>query len=169
MSHHEKPKYRVAREAGFFDGNQLVPAGVEIEHEGEPGDHLEPVNDAAHKRVKEAAGKVQSAPGAQLAAGSPNGGDGGAKGDSDEVADLRRRLAQAEGKLAHHEGKDAVHQSAPHVEPVAAPLAAPQDVGTSGQSHTFAVDLASEEDAQGFPVKDEPEAKRGPGRPRKSS
>ena len=168
MSHTEKPKYVVTREAGFFDGHQLVPAGVEIEHEGEPGDHLEPVNDAAKKRVKDAEGKVQSAPGANLMAGSPNGSEG-SKGDSDEVKELKRQLAEAQGKLAHHEGKDAAHQSAPHVEPVAAPLAAPQDVGTSGQSHTFAVDLASEEDAQGFPVKDEPEAKRGPGRPRKSS
>lgn len=49
------PKFR-AKATTFYDG-RLISAGEEFEYSGEPGDNLEPVDDAARSVYEEAAAK----------------------------------------------------------------------------------------------------------------
>lgn len=165
----ETPIYRVTHERGYFNGAELVPFGTEIEHDGVPGDHLEPVNDAAKKAVEtqQKKGEGTSAPGKNFLAADPNGGGGGGGGSDNkdsEIARLKAELAQAQGKLSKFEGEaDAVVH--PYVEPASVGLVRPQDVDSPSHTGAYMADVEAEAEAEGA----QPEAaKRGPGRPRKS-
>ena len=162
----EIPQYKVAREGGYFNGKELIPEGTIIEHDGAPGDHLEPVNDAAKKVVKEHAesGDQTSAPSLTLTNGGPESGSpggGGSSGDAAEIKRLRHKLAQAEAKLV----KDAPDTVVvPDFEPGAMALVDPKTVEEpSNHTGAFAADVDDAKSEMGH----EPE-KRGPGRPRKS-
>lgn len=78
----ENPVYRLRQSAYMrprpsADMEQVLPAGTEVEYLGEPGEHMEPVNEAAIARVQASGGGRSLRPELKLAMKGDDGGEAG--------------------------------------------------------------------------------------------
>ncbi len=120
----EAPRYRLTRKAYMrpqpnADMDQLLPEGTEVEYLGEPGEHMEPINDAAAERVAASGGGRSLRPELKLAMRGDDGGEAGkmlraSLGlDFSDQANVVAALAQALVRLQVLEAQVAELRGAP--------------------------------------------------------
>ena len=129
----EAPRYRLTQKAYMAprpgDMEQILPPDTEVEFAGQPGEHMEPLNDAARERVAEGVKSIR--PELSLPMHSGNGSEAGAMMrqamgvDMTIDANVIGLVAQLAVRVQMLEAQMAELRAGPRVAPVTPPIAPP--------------------------------------------